>query len=403
MGWARVFVFLVFLVLGASFLATTGSLVREFKDSWLDYAALDSHLFVFFPALGIVALVAFFMPSVVFTDLYWRHIRFGRVRFLFGFLAIAVASYFIAGVLMDGQRRSYWESAPAAVAADAGEPAGCAQRGEPCLRLPLPMAIRNLRQVSRARLGLDELIRNCSTGARDALIEPARTPERRRFCLASTPLSSSPALEDDESCCKAQARLMLFAQDNYRVAATRSITSEVHALLLPLKVFFLLVVFVMSFLLAAHHKKVEKNYRAYLPQMEIGLFAGALCIMFFPLMSQGFLQSNEVLSGSIGRGPFSDAVPIISLLFMVWVLLIGLFFYRRRSDDRLVTIGRFAGILVSNIGIIKYNLLVAIFIWALGAGASQTGLIALVGACVCAIVLMLLAMAVYRPRREKDL
>ena len=262
--WARVFVFLVFSMLGASFLATTGILAWEFKAHWLDFAALDSHLFVFFPTLGIVALIAFFVPSVLFTDLYWRHISFGKARFLFGFFVLAAASYWISGYLLDSPRRSYWEGAPQVVAADRGEPAGCAERGEPCQRLPMLMAVRNLRLVSNDRLGLEGLIRDCSASSKDPLIQPALTPERRRFCLASTPLSSSPPLEADEDCCKAQTRLVSAARANYITASTRSITSEVHAILLPLKVFFILVVYVISILLAVHHKKVERNYGAYL-------------------------------------------------------------------------------------------------------------------------------------------
>ena len=317
--WARVFVFLVFSMLGATFLATTGILAWEFKAHWLDFAALDSHLFVFFPTLGIVALIAFFVPSVLLTDLYWRHISFGKARFLFGFFVLAAASYWISGYLLDSPRRSYWEGAPQVVAADRGEPAGCAERGEPCQRLPMLMAVRNLRLVSNDRLGLEGLIRDCSASSKDPLIQPALTPERRRFCLASTPLSSSPPLEADEDCCKAQTRLVSAARANYITASTRSITSEVHAILLPLKVFFILVVYVISILLAMHHKKVERNYGAYLGQMEIGLFTGALCVLFFPLMSQAFLQSSEVLSGTAGGGSFSAIVPAISLLSMVWV------------------------------------------------------------------------------------
>jgi hypothetical protein len=401
--WARVYVFLMFSIIGASFLATTAVLRWEFKDNWLDFATMDSHLFVFFPTLGIVALVAFFTPSVLFADLYWRHIPFGKVRFFLGFFVAAAASYWIAGKLLDSPRRSYWEGAPQVLAADAGEPAGCAQRGEPCVRLPMPMAIHNLRLVSQARLSLDGLVRDCSGATKDALIEAEHTPERRRYCLASTPYSSAPPLQSDEDCCKAQTRLVSFAGADYAIASTRSLTSEVHATLLPLKVFFLLVVFAISIQLALYHRTVEQNYRAYLPQMEIGLFVGALCILFFPLMSQGFLQSSEALSGSAGRGTFSYIVPAISLLSMVWVLLIGLFFYRRRSDDKLITAGRFFGILVSNIGIIKYNLLVSIFVLVFGAGASETSLLGLVIGCVLAALLMLLAMAARRPGRDSEL
>jgi hypothetical protein len=141
---ARVFVFLVFAVLGASFLAATVSLWWEFGDAWLDFAALDSHLFVFFPTLGLVALVAFYIPSVLFTDLYWRHIRWeapvpGGLR---------RPPFHCGWRLLDNHGARYGKAPEAVLRMQ--EPQ-CAARGEP-RRLPMPMAVHNLRQVSHNRL-----------------------------------------------------------------------------------------------------------------------------------------------------------------------------------------------------------------------------------------------------------
>src|SRR5215813_2299573 len=86
---ARMFVGLVFLVLGASFLASTGILVNEFRDAdWRSMLVVHSHLFLFFPMFGILALAAFYRPAVVFTDLYWTHLRHGKVRYGLGLLAV---------------------------------------------------------------------------------------------------------------------------------------------------------------------------------------------------------------------------------------------------------------------------------------------------------------------------
>jgi hypothetical protein len=320
------------------------------------------------------------------------------VRFLGGFVVAAAASYWIAGVLLDSPRRDYWEISPAVLSADVGEPAGCAQSGQPCQRLPILNAVRNLRLVSQSRIALDGLIRDCSP-EKDGLIEIDHSPERRRYCLASTPYKGTPELQSDAECCRAQGKLLSFTQLNQNAEATRSQSAGVHALLLPFKVYFLLIVLAISFLLAIHHKSVEKHYGPYLPQMEVGLFVGALCILFFPLMSQAFLLSSEVLTGSAGRGTFSYIVPAISLLSMVWVLLIGLFFYRRRSDDRLVNVGRFMGMLVSNIGIIKYNLLITVFVLLFGAGASAMSLWALTAGCGIAAVAALMPVAFYQRKK----
>src|SRR5262249_40028518 len=110
---ARLFVFTMFSIMGASFFATTGVLICEFGDPvWLSLASMDSHLFVFFPTMGIVALVAFFVPASVFVDLYWKEKSLGR--FLFGLVVVALASYLISQHILAGTNRSLWEVAPGA-------------------------------------------------------------------------------------------------------------------------------------------------------------------------------------------------------------------------------------------------------------------------------------------------
>ncbi len=74
----RVFVFVVFLAMGLSFIATTGALMAEFWEDelWLDFLTSDSHLFLFFPTFAIISLVAFYLPSCAIVDLYWNHLPF---------------------------------------------------------------------------------------------------------------------------------------------------------------------------------------------------------------------------------------------------------------------------------------------------------------------------------------
>ncbi len=73
MAWgAHLFVAVVYAALAASFVASTATLIVEFKaQDWLSLALTHSHLFVFFPTFGIVVLAAFYWPSVIFTHLYW--------------------------------------------------------------------------------------------------------------------------------------------------------------------------------------------------------------------------------------------------------------------------------------------------------------------------------------------
>ena len=56
---------------------------------WAVGAAIDdvqSSLPVF-PTFGLLVLAGFYLPSVIFTDLYWHHATYGRVRFALGFVA----------------------------------------------------------------------------------------------------------------------------------------------------------------------------------------------------------------------------------------------------------------------------------------------------------------------------
>ena len=64
MTGARVFVGIGFLILGTSFIASTGVLIYEFANTdWLTMVLAHSHLFLFFPLLGSLGLVAFYLPS----------------------------------------------------------------------------------------------------------------------------------------------------------------------------------------------------------------------------------------------------------------------------------------------------------------------------------------------------
>src|SRR5262249_41770274 len=137
MTGARVFVGIGFLILGTSFIASTGVLIYEFANTdWLTMVLAHSHLFLFFPLLGSFVLVSFYLPSVLFTHLYWTHRRGGKVRFSLGIVAIGVLS---AGVFwwLDAKPRHAWEISPAALGTDQGETLQCTGDAQICQRVPI--------------------------------------------------------------------------------------------------------------------------------------------------------------------------------------------------------------------------------------------------------------------------
>ena len=385
---ARTFVFLVYLALGLSFLATTAVLAHEFWESgWLDFVTTDSHLFLFFPTLGIVALLAFYTPSCALTDLYWHHVPLGKLKFAVGILLLGGASYLIAAELLASPKRSAWEIAPAVLKEDKGEPPGCALAANgTCQRLPILQALKNLRQVSQTHLGLAEFIRDCD---RDVLLQGASGPEGKRFCFASTPLSPSPPLQSDADCCRAQERLTA-AVSAQAHQERRSLTAKVHAWMLPLKVFFLLLLLAISVLLVLRHKSIEQHYKGRMARIEFGVIVGTAAALFFPFMSQAFVQSAEALYGISGRGTFSLITPLLSLAFGAWTLLMVFFFYRRR-DKEIEALGKMGSAAAGVLAVLQYTILTAVFVRALGSGADAYSLIALLTVCTIAAIVTLWA------------
>lgn len=375
----RVFVFIVFLALSVSFTATTAVLVHEFWDTgWLDLASMDSHLFLFFPTLGIVALFAFYVPAAALTDFYWRHVRFGRLRFALGFLLIAGLSYGIAMSLLASPKRSMWEIAPAVLQADPGE--ACTADGV-CERLPMLTAIRGLRTVSQSRWGLNEFIRSCD---RDVFLEPEAAPERKRFCFASTALTSTPHLQSDTECCRAQQRLSAAVSETYTHPEHRSLTAQAHAATLPMKVFFLLVLLTLSILLVARYRGIERHYRPSARRIEFSVIIGTAAVLFFPFMSQAFVESVGAFYGLTGRGTFSRITPILSLAFGVWTLLMVFFFYRRRDKD-LEAVGKMGSAIAAALAVLKYGIVAAVFTRLVGSGADTASIAGLGIVCLIAI------------------
>jgi hypothetical protein len=419
----RVFVFVVFLALGLSFIATTAALVLEFRrdDLWVDFLTSDSHLFLFFPTFAIVALVAFYLPSCAIVDLYWHHLPWGRIRFAIGFLVLAAAAWTIAALILSGQNKSIWTVKPEVLFADAGEPAGCLRTAGDCVRLPVVQVVKNLRDVSESRQSLRPLVRNCQT---DPLIERASQAGPKRYCMVTTPFSAAPALKTDQECCRAQQSFLAYVSGlqsppqsskakllgplrlplrffgaQSPAESNLSMTGLLHGLLLPLKVTFLLVLVAISILMTVHFRKIEQLYRPSLRSMETGLLIGTFATLFFPLMSQAFLQSVDAMVGDLGRGTFSNIVPILSFAFGVWTLLILLYFYRR-GDKEAEIFAKIGGAAAGIVALVQYEAIVDFLVRAVGSGADWYVIVA---AAVVAPVLAVVALALMvKPNRGSE-
>jgi hypothetical protein len=383
---ARFFVFVIYLLLGVSFIAETALLFWEFGPAdALVLATHDSHLFLFFPTLGLVALAAFYRPSCAFVDMYWRHVRFGKLRFVAGFIVIIAVSYLAGMQLAESPYRSVWDLNPMALAADSSEPVGCGSATKPCQRIGILEGVQNVAKVSHQRLGLKEFVRSCEV---ETLLESDAATERKRFCFASTPLTSTPRLTTNAECCRAQLSYQQAISDLYKKTDARSLTGVVHAALLPAKIMFMLVLLVISVLLAARHAGVTHYYPDQILRIEVGVLVGALAMLFFPLMSQGFVQTTSALYGLHQEEGFKPIVPFMSFMFGAWALLL-LFFFFRRHDTELEMAAKLTGVAASTIAVVKYDLIVAIAVRYLGSGAGEIAVALLIGLSVIAVLVLL--------------
>jgi len=342
MAPARIFVAVVYIILGLSFLASTGLLIQEFQGAdWRSMVIAHSHLFYFFPVFGLLALCAFYLPSVVFTDLYWRHLSYGVLRFFFGLIVLAGVSWLVAKSL-DKPPRAIWEVSPAALSADKGEPAGCGgASGVVCQRAPILAALSRLRSEGQARVGLSKFARNC---AADKLLEPPEEMSKLRYCFpADAPL-------DGETCCKTQQR---FADEVARLQADpaqRSRATVYDTVFLPLKIFFVLVVIGIGLLLSAWRNKIDTLYREHIPAVERGVIIGAFAMLLWPAMDYGYQETTDVLFGRWQGGPHLR----LSLVIAPWALLL-LFYFLRRLGKQGETIGQIAGVVTAAVAVLRYE------------------------------------------------
>lgn len=389
----RIFVATVFTAIGLSFIATTAVLVWEFAQTdWLGIASFYSHLFLFFPTFGIVTLLAFYTPACVFTDMYMKHVTFGIPRFLFGLLATVVLSLVASQQLLSAEERSIFELSPDKLRVDRGEPAGC-EAGGTCQRLTILKGVENVRRVSQTRIGLADLARNCRP---DTLKDPPpETQQSKRYCFASTNLPADMSdikavvRTTDSECCRSQRAFTDAVKRMHDEEGGRSLTAKAHAALLPFKIFFALVLFIISLMLAFRRTSVEENYSEYLSAIERGVLVGAVAMVVFPIMNHAFLQSAALLYfGGGPSGGYRALAPGFSFALGAWGLLL-LFFFYGRQNERVQNLARMGGMIGSAVAVIKYDVIIDLFVRLFGTGAGIANIIAVCVVALGAVVVLM--------------
>ena len=265
-------------------------------------------------------------------------------------------------------------------------------RGD-CQRLPILQAIENVRQVSQSRVGLSDLARNCRPdNLKDTV--PAIAPAKR-YCFASTPLPANfNAAGDvlritDAECCRSQRMFTDAVRDLHRRPGGASLTGLVHSWLLPFKIFFALVLIVISLLLAFRRKRMERDYHSSLSSIERGVLIGAAAMVVYPIMSHAFLQSAALIYfGGGPSGGYRSVAPLFSFALGVWGLVL-LFYFYRRQEESVQNLARMGGIVGSGIAVLKYDQIIDFCVRLFGSGASQLNVALLCIAAFAAAMLLL--------------
>ncbi len=385
---ARLFVGVVFTVLGLSFIATTGALYYEFghlepEGRWREIATFYSHLFIFFPTFGIVALAAFFIPASAFTDMYWRHVPFGPVRFLLGFLVLVILSVHLSDQMGKGELRSLFEIKPGVLLADRGQPAGCVTEAQTCLRAPVMTALDDVSARSSERLGMARFVRDCTP---DPLVEPPPEQTAKRYCFVTQ------SMTDAATCCRAQASFGRAISLMHLEPENRSLTLEVHRALLPFKIFFLLVILTIALLLIFWRHSLPRHYPKRIEKIQRGILVGALVMFVLPLMNMAFLQSSGLLYGTSLDSNYRAASPYLVGITLVWALMILFFFFHETEKNKrdLEQFARIGGLVGSGVFALKYDLIVDYFTRYLGSGMGPASFIGIGLFCIAALLAIVL-------------
>lgn len=303
------FVGVVYALLGMAFLASTASIFHEFGwETGSAIAIAHSHQFLFFPILGVAALIAFYLPSVVFADLYWQHIWLGVPRFIFGAVVAIVLSLVVTDQLHNSSLRGIWELSQATLDKDLSDPAAAARPHKPMMTV-----LKDVMSEAGQRSTISQFARNC---AWDRKVERPLTDEALRLCVPSG------AMQKTDDCCYIQRAFRDHVRSVWGDPTQRSKAAELDRYLLPFKIFFIIVLLAIGCFLAFWRKELGQHYSAMLPRVERGVIVGALCMLIWPLMDYGYQQTSDVMFGR----EYASVNIRHSLVMIPWAALLLLYF-----------------------------------------------------------------------------
>nr|WP_070960431.1 hypothetical protein [Hyphomonas sp. Mor2] len=368
---SRVMVTIVFGVIYAAILIETVTLFAEFGPHGLglSFATLFAHNFLFFPIVGLLALVAFWKPTVMLVDaLFWNKVRFGRIAFGGVILLLAVASWAMSSAFNNSNTRSLFEIAPAALMADEG-----VEADDPALRRASVQEILiKLKINANSEGGLSEFYANC-----DPLwLEFADSAAQEQTCFPTGNLVTI------TECCQARTRFREFV--NTMQADNPATLSSVHRLVMPVKLLMLFMLLMVGILLVRLRKSLANLYGSAVQDVSFPIAMGGALMLLWPLMNASYLDTFALLTADGSSNIYRVTAPLYALGFGVWVLLLVFFHFRTFPSQTEMAL-KFLGVVAAGLGVLQYEQIIGYLSRTLGVGG---GLVAVVVFVVMVVALI---------------
>ncbi|MEL6831320.1 MAG: hypothetical protein AAFO63_14405, partial [Pseudomonadota bacterium] len=204
---------ILFAIIYFGFMAELMTLLIEFHPHNLaiPFATIYAHNFLFFPIVGLLALIAFWRPTVLIVDaLAFNKVQFGRITLVATTAIVLTLSVMMANAFSNSSVRSLFEVAPATLEADRPvENTDQTQR-----RASFQEILIKLKVNANGDGGLSPYQINCDP----QWLEFAVSSDEERICF---PTGTVISLAD---CCQARSRFISFV--NQTQAASPSQLSQ---------------------------------------------------------------------------------------------------------------------------------------------------------------------------------
>jgi hypothetical protein len=185
----------------------------------------------------------------------------------------------------------------------------------------------------------------------------------------------------------------------------RSLLDRIQYATLAIKIFFLLVILIISVLLAFRRGRIMAQYLHFAARIDRGVLIGTIAMLFLPFMNHAYLLSTELIYGpnqvlSGGHGVSFYRVPyMLSIAFGIWGFFIMLFFIRR-EDKEAERMSKIIGTIASGVFVLKYETFIDYAVRFAGPGAGNQSVLVLIG--IAAMMwLALVMLKVFRSRGER--